>query len=185
MEQNLRKIMSSKNNPEIEYASQPSLHTAKDLVYDKCGLQLSQLSKEPEGLAYGACTFKLNNASVHFRVAKITPLKTGQFVAIWKRNEKRTTIPFDSSDEIDFLIVAASNEKNSGQFIFPKLILLQQGIITGSGKAGKRGMRVYPPWDLTNNKQAQKTQQWQATYFLPISTNSSIDIARAKLLLHL
>ncbi|RYE38879.1 MAG: MepB domain containing protein, partial [Sphingobacteriales bacterium] len=38
-------------------------------------------------------------------------------------------------------------------------------ILSGNGKNGKRGFRVYPPWDLTENSQARKTQQWQLEYF--------------------
>jgi hypothetical protein len=38
-------------------------------------------------------------------------------------------------------------------------------IISTHLKEGKRGMRVYPPWDLPSSKQAKKTQQWQLPYF--------------------
>jgi len=40
-------------------------------------------------------------------------------------------------------------------------------------------------WDLTTNKQAQKTQLWQTKYFLQISQDQPIDLTRAKKLLNL
>jgi hypothetical protein len=44
-------------------------------------------------------------------------------------------------------------------------------------------MRVYPPWDIAINKQAEKTQSWQTKYFLPIKNNNETDLALAKKLL--
>lgn len=44
-------------------------------------------------------------------------------------------------------------------------VLVDKGIITGKNKEGKRGIRVYPPWDKPNNKQAIKNQSWQIRYF--------------------
>ncbi|MDD5149384.1 MAG: MepB family protein [Flavobacterium sp.] len=43
-------------------------------------------------------------------------------------------------------------------------------------------MRVYPIWDLTESKQAVKTQKWQLIYFLEIPFDETLDINRAKLL---
>jgi hypothetical protein len=37
---------------------------------------------EAESAEYGAYTFELNDLSVRFRVAKITPTKIGQFVTL-------------------------------------------------------------------------------------------------------
>ena len=59
-------------------------------------------------------------------------------------------------------------------------MLSQQGIISTNLKEGKRGIRVYPPWDLTISKQAQKTQKWQLEYFLEIPLNKSVNLDRAK-----
>jgi len=36
--------------------------------------------------------------------------------------------------------------------------LADKSIISKNGKLGKRGIRVYPPWDMVTNKQAEKTQ---------------------------
>ena len=149
------------------------LKTFKDLVYDDCRLNLTNLKLSTESLAYGACSFELNNKKIQYRVSKITPLKSGQFVTIWKRNKDGITEPFDISDDLDFIIIAAKRENNSGQFIFPKSVLAEKGIITKNNKQGKRGIRVYPPWDTVENKQAEKSQTWQTKYFLTIGAESS------------
>jgi hypothetical protein len=67
-----------------------------------------------------------------------------------------------------------------GQFIFPKTVLANKGIISKNGISGKRGIRVYPPWDVPNNKQAEKTQRWQLNYFLTIKTDGTTDLDLAK-----
>lgn len=152
------------------------LKIAKELVYDKCGFDLTNASLDAESIAYGACSFKLNGKTVQYRVAKITPTKTGQFVTIWKRSNEGITEPFSVSDNIDFIIISAKGAGNFGQFIFPKSVLADKGIITQNSKTGKRGIRVYPPWDITTNKQAQKTQAWQAKYFLTIKEDDTIDL---------
>lgn len=152
------------------------LKSVKELVYDNCGFELTNLNLSTESLEYGACSFELNKKKIQFRVAKITPLKTGQFVTIWKRNKDGITKPFDISDDLDFIIIAAKKENNFGQFIFPKLVLAEKGIITGNNKEGKRGIRVYAPWDTVTSKQAKKTQTWQTKYFLAIGDENSINM---------
>lgn len=156
------------------------LKIAKELVYDQCGFVLENLKQNPESAEYSACTFLLNSKAIQYRVSKITPTKTGQFVAIWKRNAAGITAPFDMADDIDFIIVAARSGDNLGQFIFPKAVLADKGIITQNGKEGKRGIRVYPPWDIVANKQAEKTQDWQTKYFLTIKKSSSTDLDLVK-----
>jgi len=156
------------------------LRLAKELVYDKCGLNLKNFKLSAESIEYGACSFELNGKKIQYRVSKITPTKTGQFVTIWKRNKDGITVPFDISDDIDFIIISARSDGNFGQFIFPISVLADKGIITMNGKEGKRGIRVYPPWDVATNKQAEKTQSWQIKYFLTINPESSTDLDRMK-----
>lgn len=150
-------------------------YDTKKTAYDKCGFVITELSTE-EGKEYGACTFKLNGKVIKFRVAKVTPKKTGQFVAIWRRNDQGVTQPFEAIDEIDFMVISTRKGNHFGQFIFPKAVLIHHGIITNNQKEGKRGMRVYPPWDKAENKQAEKTQSWQLKYFLNIEENNLTDI---------
>ena len=159
------------------------LQTASNLVYHPLGYQINNLQIESESLEYAACTFELNELKIKHRLSKITPTKTGQFVTIWKRNGAGITTPFNDHDEFDLLIISANSVDQSGQFIFPKAILVQHKIITKNEIEGKRGIRVYPPWDTVTNKRAEKTQQWQAPYFLQIDVNENIDLARAKKLI--
>lgn len=156
------------------------LKVVKELVYDKCGFDLTNLKQNLESAEYGACSFKLNGKTVQYRVSKITPTKTGQFVTIWKRNTKGISAPFDILDDLDFIIITSRNGNSFGQFIFSKSVLADNGIITRNGKEGKRGIRVYPPWDIAPNKQALKTQSWQTKYFLTIKTDNSTGLDLAK-----
>jgi hypothetical protein len=156
---------------------------AKELVYDKLGFDFTDLEAEPESIEYGACTFKLNGISIIHRVSKITPAKTGQFVTTWRRNINGITEPFHISDDIGFIIITSRSGDNFGQFIFPKSVLLDKRIISCNNKEGKRGIRVYPPWDKATNKQAGKTQNWQTEYFLKIPNNKLTDLTLIKQLL--
>jgi hypothetical protein len=156
------------------------LKIVKEFIYDKCGFELSNLKLNSESVEYGACSFDLNGKKIEHRVSKITPTKVGQFVTIWKRNKKGVTEPFDIFDEIDFVVVTSKSGDNIGQFIFPKSILAGKGIISKNGKDGKRGIRVYPPWDIVTNKQAEKTQNWQTRYFVTIKRDNSINLDLTK-----
>lgn len=156
------------------------LKIAKEMVYDKCGFDLTGPKLNSESVGYGACSFVLNGKSIQHRVSKITPTKTGQFVTVWKRSKEGITEPFDISDNLDFIIITSKSDNNIGQFIFPKSVLVEKGIISSNGKEGKRGIRVYPPWDITTNKQAEKTQSWQTKYFLTIKSDNSTDLALTK-----
>lgn len=159
------------------------LKTIKELVYEPCGFEFTQLSIHPESKEYGACFFALNGQKIEYRRAKITPAKTGQFVAIWKRNAAGITAPFDTNDNISFIIITVKNGEQLGQFIFPKAVLEARKIISFRGTGGKRGIRVYPPWDKTTSKQAEKTQKWQLNYFLPVKGTSAVSLSLAKQLL--
>jgi hypothetical protein len=127
-------------------ATETSLYTelrvVKELVYDKCGFVLTNLKLNSESVEYGACSFRLDGQRIEHRVSKITPTKTGQFVTIWKRNINGITEPFDILDDIDFVVITSKSEANIGQFIFPKSVLADKGIISQNGKGGKRGIRA-------------------------------------------
>jgi hypothetical protein len=155
---------------------------SKTSVYDKCEWICSFPIIEKESAEYGACSFKMNEFSIKFRVSKTTPTKIGQFVTVWKRSINGQIEPFDISDNLDFVIISSRKETNFGQFIFPKAILIEKGIISTNKKGGKRGFRVYPPWDETISKQAQNTQKWQLDYFLEIENDLAF-LVRAKELL--
>lgn len=112
-------------------------------VFKPFGILLSNVVPELEGRAYFAHSFQLNGKMVKFRNAKTTPTKTGQsdsyrIVAIWKRNEEGITVPFDISDDIEFLIISTRKGDLFGAFIFPKMVLHQQKIFSDKNKDGKR-----------------------------------------------
>ena len=159
---------------------QTDLQLAEKLLYNECGFQLQNLIWNSESTNYGACSFELNNYKIQFRVANITPTKIGQFVTIWKRNNQGITAPFDVADSLDFMIVSVRDSENFGQFIFPKSVLVAKGIVSQNEKGGKRGIRVYAPWDKPENKQAIKTQAWQVNYFVEIRENSHLDLEFVK-----
>nr|WP_294780378.1 MepB family protein [uncultured Flavobacterium sp.] len=147
----------------------------KEMAFAKAALEITSIEKEEESQEYSAYRFDLNDKKICYREAKITPTKTGQFVTLWKRNQNGIIEPFDYNDPIDFVIVSVRKDSNWGQFIFPKKIALEKGIFSTAVKEGIRATRVYPPWDKTTSKQAQKTQKWQLGYFFSFEDQNNID----------
>lgn len=150
------------------------------LVFTPCGLELTNLIAEKESAAYSAYKFKLGHLKILFRVAKTTPTKIGQFVTLWKRFDKGPIQPYDLSDEFDFVVINTKTENHFGQFVFPKSVLSEQGILTTNLKEGKRAFRVYPPWEKPDSKQALKTQKWQSLHFLEIPFDQSLNLRQAE-----
>lgn len=144
-------------------------------IYQACRLEVSSLVTEPEGAAYEACRFQLNGLSVISRAAKITPKKEGQFVTFWKRNNEGITKPFHEIDDFDCYVINVAKDNRLGQFVIPKTILIDKGIVKTFKKDGKRGFRVYPPWDMPSNVQALKSQKWQLEYFYQIDDDPDFD----------
>ncbi len=144
------------------------LLTAQECAYEPLGLIYSNLVQEAESKEYEACSFNLCQKHIKFRTAKITPTKIGQFVTFWKRISDGPIMPYDVNDDFDFLVVSVRDTNRLGHFVFPKDVLLQKGLLSKDGQGGKRAMRVYPLWDITDNFQAKKTQTWQLLYFVGI-----------------
>ncbi|MCE5173737.1 MepB family protein [Paenibacillus profundus] len=168
------------------WTSSDTIHSdllaTKDLVYNPCRFDCSRPLLEAQNAEYGAYVFNLNALSIRFRVARITPTKVGQFVTLWERIGDGPIQPYDVSDPVDFFVISTRKGSNFGQFIFPKVVLCEQDIVSNKGKGGKRAIRVYPPWDNPTSRQAQKTQIWQLEYFLEIPVNIPIDFVRAQML---
>lgn len=158
------------------------LKLIKIAIYDKCELHISNFRKEIESKEYDACRFELNGLNIISRSAKVTPKKVGQFVTFWKRNQDGIIEPLEETDLFDFYIITVKTETQLGQFVFPKSILIKKGIISTDKKEGKRGFRVYPVWDKTTSKQAEKTQKWQLTFFYKI--DEQIDLNKVIELYH-
>ncbi|MDP3557111.1 MAG: MepB family protein [Bacteroidota bacterium] len=172
--------MLTENTLSVINSFHTDLKVAIELVYDKCGFEFNKPKLNLESIEYGACSFELNKNKIIHRVSKITPTKAGQFVTIWKRKQDGITEPYSILDDFDFIIITARSGENFGQFIFPKAVLAEKGIITKKDKEGKRGIRVYPPWDKATNNQALKTQTWQTNYFLIIKNNNLTDLELAQ-----
>ncbi len=136
---------------------------------------MTELHWAQESKEYQACQFKLNELYIVGRTAKTTPTKTGQFVTLWKRSANGPIQPFEASDPIDLFVVNVQKGHSLGQFVFPKQILIEKGVLASNGRAGKRAMRVYAPWDTVTSKQAEKTQRWQSDFFISLSPVVSID----------
>ncbi|TRW25824.1 MepB family protein [Flavobacterium zepuense] len=164
---------------EINALSEP--FKTKSLIYDTLGYTFDTLVAEKESQDYSAFTFTLNNLKIVFRSAKITPTKTGQFVTLWKRLSNGPIMPFNALDPIDLVVISVQKNNYYGQFVFPKKVLAAKGVFTTNCKDGKRAIRVYPPWDVTENAQAKRTQKWQLDYFLEVK-EGSVTIEKAKLL---
>ncbi|MCX7125464.1 MAG: MepB family protein [Gammaproteobacteria bacterium] len=152
----------------------PDLQLAENLVYKKLNLSCNNIISELESKEYCAATFNLNHHRILFRISKITPTKTGQFVTLWKRINNGPTQPFDLSDLIDFVIIGVRSQENVGQFIFPKTILVQKNIFSKNNVGGKRGIRVYAPWDAANSKQALSTKKWQSEFFIDFNESATL-----------
>lgn len=148
-------------------------------IYGANGLNMTNIEPEPEHKDYGAFNFMLNNTPAKFRVAKVTPVKEGCFVALWKRDENDKSVPYGDHDPFDIVIIHVQDQNQEGQFIFTKDALIQNNILSVNGRGGKRGFRLYPSWVAPTNKQAQKTQSWQLPYFY--NFNQRNDITEIKL----
>jgi hypothetical protein len=164
--------------------SHPDLLAAIEFAYEPSGLACRDILQEAESKEYGAFVFELNNKRIKFRVGKITPTKVGQFVTLWKRIGDGVIQPHDLADQFDFFVISVRNAEHFGQFVFPKTILYEKGIVSKEGKGGKLGIRIYPPWDITESRQAKQSQAWQLKHFFGIQPNESVDIDRVQKLFH-
>ncbi|MDN3506679.1 MAG: MepB family protein [Simkaniaceae bacterium] len=156
----------------------PDLYLAQRLAFEPCGFNTTNIMEERESSDYGALDFSLNGQRCKFRVGKITQKKIGFFLTIWKRMRDGPILPYDLADPVDLYIFSARSGEHFGLFVFPKSILAEKGVLSKEGKGGKRAIRVYPPWVVTDSKQAKNTQVWQEIYFLKISEDKPINSSR-------
>lgn len=135
-------------------------------TFNSSDFTLSDFVAETQSQEYEACQFQINELHIHFRKAKITPKKGGQFVTFYKRIPSGVIAPFEEKDAFDFLIVEAQDDSKSGYFIFLKSELIKRQILSTDLKEGKRAFRVYPPWSEPKSKQATASQKWQMDCFV-------------------
>lgn len=134
-------------------------------VFNHLNLKVSNIKEDLESEEYLGYNFDINHLKIKFRRAKVTPKKVGLFVTLWQRNSLGITAPFNHNCDFDFFIIYTKQQENKGFFLFPKSVLIANSILSTPQKEGKRGFRVYPVWDIVQNKQAIKTQAWQVKYF--------------------
>ncbi|MEU9026546.1 MepB family protein [Streptomyces sp. NPDC048383] len=156
------------------------LMEAKSRVYDPGGFTCSPPVSEPEGAEYAARAFTLDGLAVRFRVARTTPTKAGQFVTVWVRSVEGPIRPFDAEDGVDLVVISCRDGGGFGQFVFPRDVLCERGVMSRNRIGGKRGFRVYPPWVTTTNRQADSTRSWQVEHFLDLGGQGPADLVRAR-----
>ncbi|MCM3758501.1 MepB family protein [Sporosarcina aquimarina] len=140
-----------------------------NLVYQPNHFTIREVQEECQNSEYGAGIFQLDGKSVRFRVAKITPTKIGQFVALWEKDENNKNRPFLYDASPDLVVINTFTEHHFGQFIFPKKILASKNILKTTRANGKMAFRVYPSWDTPTSQQAVATQKWQLNFFIDLS----------------
>ena len=141
--------------------------------FAKSSCYVTDIELENHNRDYCGARFKINDYTVRFRKAKITPNKVGQFVVAWQkdRNNVNEAYPYELSP--DFLIVYTEMKLKEGAFIFPKEALMKNKILSTDKQKGKMGFRVYPSWDKVESPQALKTQRWQSKYFVDFTQKDS------------
>lgn len=127
----------------------------------------------PEARAYAGCSFAMAGSDgagtpTVFRSAKVTPAKAGLFTTLWKRDENGVTRPYSLTDEVEKFVIAASVPGGYGYFSFTAADLADHGILATGGKPGKRGFRLYTPWDTGLNRSASATWAWQRAFFTTV-----------------
>lgn len=148
------------------------LKQIEKLLFESDKYKISNIIQDEEAREYFGYDFEAGNKYFKIRKAKITPKKVGQFVTLWRRNSNNQTEPFNELDKFDYYIIITEEREKYGFFLFPKSELLKRNILSTISKEGKRGFRVYPNWTTTTNKQAEKTQVWQSSYFVGIDNDS-------------
>lgn len=158
-----------------------ALSYVNKMVYESNHLIVKSAEEEKQNSKYGAGTFQLSSKLVRFRVANATPTKAGQFVAFWEKDGNNKNQPFSYEESPDLLVITTfKNEREFGQFIFPKEILLKHNILRSASTQGKMAIRVYPSWDSPSSKQAMNTQKWQLPYFIDMSNSDKLSIDKIK-----
>lgn len=136
--------------------------------------EIEQLTLEAQNIEYEGMSFYLNNVQFRSRLAKLTSKKTGYFVVFWEKDAENKNQPYYFENSPEKLIVSIIDNNFRGQFVFPKTVLLKQGVLKGVNSKGKMGIRVYPSWTGNLNNSAKKTQQWQSAYFIDLSSDINL-----------
>lgn len=137
------------------------------------------LKQENQNSEYEGVVFNLNNQSYRMRLAKLTPKKQGYFVAVWEKDSAGKNQAYHYEQSPEKLIISIIDDAKCGQFIFPREVLLRQGILKNAKQKGKMAFRVYPSWIEGLNETAKKTQTWQNEYFIDLTKQFDIEKVNA------
>ncbi|MCT3046360.1 MepB family protein [Leuconostoc mesenteroides] len=159
-----------------------SLNLIEGVVARMYQCDVTRVSEESQNNEYEGTTLFVGNKSLRTRLAKKTPTKQGYFVVLWEKDDRGQNKPFDAYNSPELLVVCVIDNQQKGVFIFPKVLLVQQKILSSQQTKGKMAFRVYPDWVVELNKTAQRTQTWQKNYFVDLSTDQ-VDEDRFKRLL--
>ena len=146
-----------------------SLKLIEKLVSNSEKHHMINLQEENQNKEYEGLTFNIAQHTFRSRLAKKTPKKKGYFVVFWEKDKDNKNQPYAFDEMSEKLIVSIIDGQLIGQFVFPKLLLLEKGILKSENDKGKMAMRVYPSWERELNPSARKTQKWQAAYFIDLS----------------
>ncbi|PEI74035.1 mep operon protein MepB [Bacillus wiedmannii] len=152
------------------------IRNLNNIIYKPNELIITNLKEEQQNAEYAGCLFNLNNKTIRFRVSKITPNKTGQFVSFWEKDDNMQNQAFSYDAAPDLLVITCIDDNKLGQFIFPKEILLKEKILKMQSQKGKMAMRIYPIWDIPVSNQAKKSQMWQLQYFVDLSDHNNLSL---------
>lgn len=152
-----------------------SLELTRNIVANIGGAQIKNLKEEPDNQKYEGIRFTIDHYTYRSRLAKRTPKKQGYFVVFWEKDSNGKNQPYLYDNSPDKIIISMIDHQRKGQFIFPKSVLLEKGILKNTNAKGKMAIRVYPSWETNLNKAAHHTQRWQQQYFLEVSTNMDIE----------
>lgn len=152
-------------NSELKQTTMSLFEKIKN-IFNSSDFTISDFVAEKESKEYDACNLKLADFKIHFRKAKITPKKAGQFVTFYKRIPSGVIAPFEETDNFDFLVVGVQDDLHDGYFVFSKAELIKRQIVSTNFKEGKRAFRIYPPWSEPKSKQAIASQKWQTECFV-------------------
>ncbi|TAP24527.1 MULTISPECIES: MepB family protein [Micrococcaceae] len=129
------------------------------------GQEHSELTAEEQHSDYQAGVTEIDGQRWRIRTARITPTKSGGFVAIWQRDATGATVPFESEVGLHGVMVFIEEAEHFGVFRFTQQHLEALGVFASANAPGKRGFRVYPSWTTGLKGQAKKSQDEQLPAF--------------------
>lgn len=152
-----------------------SLDYLTKLVSKISDLPLEDFQIEEQNKEYEGATFSLGKQTFRSRKAKRTPKKIGYFVSFWEKDTERNNQPYHSTTAPDKLVITVLDQEKSGQFVFPKEVLIKNRILRHGEVKGKMALRVYPDWIQTLNKTAAATQNWQSPFFIDLTDEFDLE----------